>query len=78
MEGLFTDNQLDKLEEKIESILHMYTGLKDEKVALSDRIQSLESENQDLKERVDRAESEKDVIMQKVKGILNKIEQLEA
>jgi chromosome segregation ATPase len=78
MEGLFSDNQLDKLEEKIESILHMYVELKDEKVGLSGRIQTLESENQDLKDRVSRAENERDVIMQKVKGILSKIEQLEA
>lgn len=78
MEGLFSDNQLDKLEEKIESILHMYAGLKDEKASLSGKIQILESENQDLKDRVNRAENERDVIMQKVKGILSKIEQLEA
>jgi chromosome segregation ATPase len=78
MEGLFSDNQLDKLEEKIENILHMYAGLKDEKVSLSDKIQSLESENQDLKNRVNQAENERDVIIQKVKGILSKIEQLEA
>jgi predicted nucleic acid-binding Zn-ribbon protein len=78
MEGLFTENQLDKLEEKIEGILHQYTGLKDEKTTLSGKIQALETENQDLKDRVNRAEHERDVIMQKVKGILSKIEQIEA
>jgi chromosome segregation ATPase len=78
MEGLFTENQLDKLEEKIEGILHQYAGLKDDKMTLSGKIQALESENQDLKDRVSRAEQERDVIMQKVKGILSKLEQLEA
>jgi chromosome segregation ATPase len=78
MEGLFTENQLDKLEEKIEGILHQYAGLKDEKMTLSGKIQALESENQDLKDKVTRAEHERDVIMQKVKGILSKLEQLEA
>jgi chromosome segregation ATPase len=78
MEGLFGDVQLGKLEEKIDGLLAMYAGLKDEKKNLAGRIESLESENRELKERVTRAESERDVIMQKVKGILNKIEQLEA
>jgi chromosome segregation ATPase len=78
MEGLFGDVQLGKLEEKIDGLLAMYAGLRDEKKNLSGRVESLESENRELKERVTRAENERDVIMQKVKGILSKIEQLEA
>ena len=78
MEGLFGDVQLGKLEEKIDGLLVMYAGLRDEKKSLAGKVESLESENRELKERVTRAENEKDVIMQKVKGILSKIEQLEA
>jgi septal ring factor EnvC (AmiA/AmiB activator) len=78
MEGLFGDSQLGKLEEKIEGLLQSYAGLKGERKTLTGRIESLEAENRELQERVSRAENERDVIMQKVKGILNKIEQLEA
>jgi chromosome segregation ATPase len=78
MEGLFGDVQLGKLEEKIDGLLVMYAGLRDERKSLTGRVESLESENRELKDRVTRAENERDVIMQKVKGILTKIEQLEA
>ena len=42
------------------------------------RIESLEAENRELKEQVARVESEKDLVMQKVKGILEKIQKIEA
>lgn len=77
MEELFGDNKLGQLEEKIEGLLKTYAGLKEERKGLNERIESLESENRDLKEQMTRAESEKTAIMQKVKGILDKIEQIE-
>ncbi len=77
MEDLFGDSKLGQLEEKIESLLKAYTGLKEERTGLTSRLESLESENRELKEQMTRAESERTVIMQKVKGILDKIEQIE-
>ena len=77
MEDLFGDSKLGQLEEKIESLLKAYAGLKEERRGLTSRLESLESENRELKEQMTRAESEKTVIMQKVKGILDKIEQIE-
>jgi septal ring factor EnvC (AmiA/AmiB activator) len=77
MEELFSDNKLGQLEEKVEGLLRTYVGLKDERRSLTDRVESLESENRELKEQMARAESEKNVIMQKVKGILDKIEQID-
>ena len=77
MEDLFGDNKLGQLEEKIEGLLKNYAELKDERRSLTGRIESLESENRELKEQMARAENEKTVIMQKVKGILDKIEQIE-
>ena len=77
MEDLFGDNKLGRLEEKIEDLLKNYAELKDERRSLTGRIESLESENRELKEQMARAENEKTVIMQKVKGILDKIEQIE-
>jgi chromosome segregation ATPase len=77
MEELFGNNKLGQLEEKIEGLLKTYAGLKEERKNLSERIESLESENRELKEQMTRAESEKSAIMLKVKGILDKIEQIE-
>ena len=77
MEELFGNNKLGQLEEKIEGLLRTYTVLKEERKSLSVRIESLELENRELKEQMTRAESEKTAIMQKVMGILDKIEQIE-
>jgi septal ring factor EnvC (AmiA/AmiB activator) len=77
MEDLFGDNKLGQLEDKIEGLIRTYAELKDERKSLAVRVESLESENRELKEQMTRAESEKTAIMQKVRGILNKIEQIE-
>jgi septal ring factor EnvC (AmiA/AmiB activator) len=77
MDDMFGDSKLVQLEDKIESLLKAYAGLKEERSSLTSRLESLESENRELKEQMTRAESEKSVIMRKVKGILDKIEQIE-
>jgi regulator of replication initiation timing len=77
MEELFGDNRLGMLEEKIDYLLKVYKGVKEEKNGLAGRIEALEAENRELKEQMARAESEKGMIMDKVIGILNKIERIE-
>jgi len=77
MEQLFGDNKLSRLEERIEEILRIYVVLKDERRSLTSRVEALETENRELKEQIGRSESEKETIMEKVKGILDKLEQLE-
>ena len=78
MEQLFSDNRLGELEEKIDVLLGAYKGMREEKEGDGRRIASLEAENRELREQVARAESEKDQVMQKVKGILEKIQKIEA
>ncbi len=78
MEQLFSDNRLGELEEKIDVLLSAYKGMQEEKGGSVARIESLEAENRELKELVARVESEKDLVMQKVKGILEKIQKIEA
>jgi cell division protein FtsB len=78
MEQLFSDNRLGELEEKIDLLLSTYKGMREEKEGDVRRIESLEAENRELKELVARVESEKDLVMQKVKGILEKIQKIEA
>ena len=78
MEDLFGDNKLGELEEKIDALLKTYTGIREEKTGLAGKVASLEAENRELKELVAKTESEKEMVMQKVKGILDKIQRMEA
>jgi hypothetical protein len=78
MEELFGDNKLGELESRIDALLDTYRGVKESKEGLSVRVESLEAENRVLKEQIAKVEQEKDLVMQKVKGILEKIQKIEA
>lgn len=78
MEELFEDNKLGELEEKIDVLLQTYTGIREEKADLAGKVASLETENRELKALVAKIETEKEMVMQKVKGILDKIQKMEA
>jgi regulator of replication initiation timing len=77
MEELFGNNRLGELEEKIDVLVKGYREMREQKGTLTERIQALEAENKELKEQMTKAEGEKDVIMRKVKGILEKIQRIE-
>jgi cell division protein FtsB len=77
MDELFQDNRLGQLEEKIDGLIQTYRGVKDDKEKLSGRVETLEAENRELKTRVADMQSQNDLIMQKVKSILEKVEQIE-
>jgi len=78
MEELFGASKLGELEEKIDVLLRTYTGLREEKDRLAARVESLETENRELREQGEKAGGEKDLVMQKVKNILEKIQKIEA
>ena len=77
MEDLFSDNRLGRLEEKIEGLIGTFKQVRDEKDNLLKKLESLESENRELKSKMAEIQSEKELVLQKVKGILEKIEQIE-
>ncbi len=77
MEGLFGDNKLGELEEKIDALVASYRDIKGEKEKLAARIGSLEAENRDLKQKMTEIQSEKEIVMRKVKSILEKVEKIE-
>ncbi|HVN25880.1 MAG TPA: cell division protein ZapB [Syntrophorhabdales bacterium] len=77
MEGLFGDNKLGELEEKIDALVSSYKGIKGEKEKLAARIGSLEVENRELKQKMAEIQSEKEIVMRKVKSILEKVEKIE-
>jgi predicted nucleic acid-binding Zn-ribbon protein len=77
MEELFGNSKLGELEEKIDTLIQTYRGVREEKEALTNRIGALEIENRELKEQIARIESDRDVVMGKVRNILEKIEKIE-
>ncbi len=77
MEELFSNNKLGELEEKVDALIQTYRGIREEKIGLMERITALEAENRELKEQMSKIHDDRNVVMQKVKGILEKIEQIE-
>ena len=77
MEGLFSDNKLGELEEKIDALVTNYRGIRAEKEKQAGKIESLEAENRELKQKMTEIQSEKEVVMRKVKSILEKVEKIE-
>jgi chromosome segregation ATPase len=77
MEGLFSDNKLGELEEKIDALVTNYKGIRAEKEKLAGKIESLEAENRELKQKMAEIQKEKEIVMHKVKSILEKVEKIE-
>jgi len=77
MEDIFSDNKLGELESKIDVLLQSYQEMKSQKGNITGRLESLENENRLLKEQVAKIEDEKNVILHKVKVILDKIQKIE-
>ena len=77
MDELFQDNKLGKLEEKIDGLIQTYRGLKEDREKLSGRVETLDTENRELKARIADMENQNEVVMQKVRILLEKVEQIE-
>ena len=77
MEDLFSDNKLGELEEKIDALVTNYKGIKAEKEKLATKVGSLEAENRELKQKMTEIQSGKEIVMRKVKSILDKVEKIE-
>lgn len=74
---LFSDNKIDELEKKIEMLIKNYKTFKEEKEQLSTKLQALESENRELKKRLDETANERKLVLEKVMGILEKVESVD-
>ena len=77
MEGLFNDNGIGELEQKVESLIQTFKEMKDERERLRTRVETLETENRELGETMKGLQGEKEVIMDKVKNILEKVERIQ-
>ncbi len=74
---LFTDNKIEELEKKVEMLIKNYKAFKEEKEQLSMKLESLEKENQELKKRINETEDARKLVLDKVVGILEKLETLD-
>ena len=74
---LFGENRLGDLEAKIEKMITSYQSMKTERETLLNRIKVLETENKEFKGKMADTKNEKEVIIDKITRILEKIEKTE-
>jgi hypothetical protein len=74
---LFSEDRIGELEAKIDRLIKAYRSAKEEKELLTARMESLESENKELQERILATKGEREMIIDKVTRILEKIETAE-
>jgi septal ring factor EnvC (AmiA/AmiB activator) len=74
---LFGENRLGDLEAKIEKLITSYQTMKTERETLLNRIKVLETENKEFKGKMADTKNEKEVIIDKITRILEKIEKTE-
>jgi len=77
MELIGDIEQFDALEEKIDALLELVENLKNEKRALSERLQIQEEKIADLSKQVEAFKSGRDKAKQKILQLLEKLEQVE-
>jgi len=77
MEPLFSETKIADLEQKIDNLINGYLSIKKEHEETLARLQSVEAENAQLKERVNSVKTEREVIMDKVTKLLEKVEKVE-
>jgi regulator of replication initiation timing len=74
---LFGENRLGDLEAKIEKMITGYQTMKLEREGLLNRIKTLEIENKEFKDKMADTKNEKEVIIDKITRILEKIDKTE-
>jgi regulator of replication initiation timing len=74
---IFSENKIVDLEEKIDNLIKNYKGMKEEHEKLLGRVKSLETENADLKTKMADVKNERELLIEKVTKILEKVEKAE-
>ena len=77
MEPLFSETKIADLEQKIDNLINGYLTMKKELEDTQARLQSAEAENAQLNEKVNSVKTERELIMDKVTKLLEKVEKVE-
>ena len=75
---LFSETRIIELEEKIDNLIGNYLALKEEHRQTLEKLASIETENTELKDKVNTVKTERELIIEKVTKLLEKVEKVEA
>jgi hypothetical protein len=74
---IISENRIEELEEKIDRIIESYKAIKDENEKLKAKIQSIESSDKDAQKKMAEIATERELLIEKVTKILEKVEKVE-
>ncbi|OPY68661.1 MAG: hypothetical protein A4E63_01954 [Syntrophorhabdus sp. PtaU1.Bin050] len=74
---LFNEEKIGELEQKIDTLITSYMGMKEEHEKLLLRAKELETENVELKARMANVRTERELLIEKVTKIIEKVEKVE-
>jgi len=74
---LFNEEKIGELEQKIDTLIASYMGMKEEHEKLLLRAKELETENVELKARMANVRTERELLIEKVTKIIEKVEKVE-
>jgi septal ring factor EnvC (AmiA/AmiB activator) len=74
---VFSDDRLSEIERKIDSLINAYRQAKEEQSRLLTKTMELEEENRQLRDRLQEMKNEREILLSKVKVILEKIDTIE-
>ncbi len=74
---VFSENKIEELEEKIDKLIENYKIIKDENEKLNVKLKSIEGNDKNIQEKMDEIKKEREVLIDKVTKILEKVEKVE-
>lgn len=70
-------NRIEELEEKIDKLIDNYRLIKEENERLKLKVQSIENNDKDMQDKIVEIRSERELLIEKVQKILEKVEKVE-
>ena len=74
---IISENRIEELEEKIDRIINNYKTMKEENEKLKARLQSVEVNDKDSQKKMTEMANERELLIEKVTKILEKVEKVE-
>ena len=74
---IISENRIEELEEKIDGIIETYKSTKAENEKLKTRLQSIETNDKDSQKKMAELATERELLIEKVTKILEKVEKVE-